>query len=164
MTRRGISHRPIEDRGGGWSRVGWVDVLLPALLVVAVSVPTMWLEEDWHGRPMIDQPNDLWVVAGCLVAGAFLAAGVIIGRRRPSGAVLHAAAAAAIAVGVLLGCALYRRFAIVHDGLPLAVARLWIYGVAASLSLGIAGAAVGRRTSRTQGVLPPTEVDAPCRS
>jgi hypothetical protein len=159
MTRHGIGHRPTETRSRGSSRVGWVDVLLPALLVVVVSVPTMWVEEDWHGRPMIDQPNDLWVIAGCLVAGAFLAAGVIIGRRRPAGAVLHAAAAAAIAVGVLLACALYRRFAIHHDGLPLAVARLWIYGVVVSLALGITGAAVGRRTCRARALLPREEGD-----
>ena len=55
-------------RGGS----GWSDVTLCALLVLAVAVPTMAIEEDWHGSPMIDQPSHLWIVAAALVAGAFL--------------------------------------------------------------------------------------------
>jgi hypothetical protein len=63
---------------------GWADIVGSALLVLAISVPTMIIEEDWHGRLMIDQPTHLWIIAGCAVAAAFFIGGAIVACRRPS--------------------------------------------------------------------------------
>ena len=63
---------------------GWTDIVGSALLVLAVAVPTMIIEEDWHGRPMIDQSTHLWIIAACLVAGAFFIGGAVVAFRRPS--------------------------------------------------------------------------------
>src|SRR5580698_9544182 len=79
----------------------WADIAGSVLLVLAVSVPTMIIEEDWHGRPMIDQPTHLWIVAACLVAGAFFAGGAVVAFRRPSAPTSYAAATAVLAVAIL---------------------------------------------------------------
>jgi hypothetical protein len=130
-----------------WGRRGlhWPAVFLSALLMLAVAVPTMAVEEDWHGRPMIDQGTPLAVLAGCLVAAAFLAGGVVAGHRRPSAAVRNATAAAGLAVTGLLVGALFRRLWFVHEGVPGAVAWLWCLGVVAGLLLAAAGSLLGRR-------------------
>ena len=64
---------PTSETRRGRRGLHWPDVFLSALLMLAVAVPTMAVEEDWHGRPMIDQGTPLAAVAGCLVAAAFLA-------------------------------------------------------------------------------------------
>jgi hypothetical protein len=69
----------------------------------------MIIEEDWHGRPMIDQPTHLWIVAACFVAGAFFAGGAVVAFRRPYAPTRYAAATAVVAVVVLLIGGLYRR-------------------------------------------------------
>jgi len=75
----------------------------------------MAVEEDWHGRPMIDGPTHLWIIAACLVAAAFLVGGAVAGRRRPSAAPEHATAAASLAVAVLFVAAVLRRLWLVHE-------------------------------------------------
>src|SRR5580698_10176924 len=87
----------------------WADIGGSALLVLAVSVPTMIIEEDWHGRPMIDQSTHLWIIAACLVAGAFFAGGAVVAFRRPSAPTRYAAATGILAVVVLLLGGLTRR-------------------------------------------------------
>ena len=77
---------------------GWADIAGSVLLVLAVSIPTMVIEEDWHGRPMIDQGTHLWILAACLVAGAFFAGGAIVAFRRPSAPTRYAAATGVLAV------------------------------------------------------------------
>ena len=89
-------HRSGRHRSG----LGWADIGMSALVILVVSVPTMAVEEDWHGRPMIDEPTHLWIIATCLVAAAFLVGGVVAGHRRPSAAPEHAMAAASLAVAV----------------------------------------------------------------
>jgi hypothetical protein len=135
-----------SERGNGRHRGGirWADVALSACLQLAVSVPTMAIEESWHGRPMIDQPSSLWLVAAGLVALAFLVGGAVAGYRLPSAPVVNGAVAATIAVAVLVVGALIRRFWFVHEGVPLAVAVLWCFGAAAALLLSAAGSELGR--------------------
>jgi hypothetical protein len=41
------------------SRSSWADIAVSAVLVLVISVPTMIVEEDWHGHPMIEQPGHL---------------------------------------------------------------------------------------------------------
>jgi peptidoglycan/LPS O-acetylase OafA/YrhL len=105
----------------------------------------MAVEEDWHGRPMIDEPTHLWIIATCLVAAAFLVGGVVAGHRRPSAAPEHATAAASLAVAVLLVAAILRRLWLAHEGVPVGVVGLWCLGVAAALFLSAAGSLLGRR-------------------
>jgi len=151
MNQEKLAVTSSGSRGGTrgirrWLR--WPDVLVPALLMLAVAVPTMAIEEDWHGRPMIDQGTPLALVAGCLVAVAFLAGGAVAGRRRPSAAAGNATAAAAVAVAVLLVGAVSRRLWFAHEGVPGAVARLWCLGVLASFLLSAVGSQLGRLLAR----------------
>ena len=129
---------------------GWADVAGSVLLVLAVSIPTMVIEEDWHGRPMIDQGTHLWILAACLVAGAFFAGGAIVAFRRPSAATRYATATAVLAVAILLCGALYRRFWVVHEVLPTPVQGLWFAGVVAAVVLSLAGSLLGRHLTRQQ--------------
>jgi len=132
---------PPESR----ARLSWVDVGWSVLLVLVVAVPTMAVEEDWHGRPMIDQSSHLWLVAAVLVAAAFVAGGAVAGFRRPHAPTAHATAAASVSVLALLAAALIRRFWLVHGHLPHTVVALWGLGAAAALGLSAVGAQVGRR-------------------
>jgi hypothetical protein len=133
-------------RQSRWTRPRprWLDVGVPALLVLAVAIPTMAVEEDWHGRPMIEQPGLLWLAAAFLVAGAFLVGGMAAGYRRPSAPARHATVAADLAVGVLLVGAVSRRLWLAHKGVPFAVVRLWCLGAVAALLLSAAGSQLGR--------------------
>jgi hypothetical protein len=127
---------------------GWADIVGSAFLVLAVSVPTMIIEEDWHGRPMIDQPTHLWIVAACLVAASFFAGGAIVAFRRPSAPTRYAAATGILAVLVLLIGGLYRRLWVAHEQVPLAVQHLWILGVVVAVALSVAGSLLGRLLTR----------------
>jgi peptidoglycan/LPS O-acetylase OafA/YrhL len=134
-------HRSGRCRGG----LGWADIGMSALVILVISVPTMVVEEDWHGRPMIDEPTHLWIIATCLVATAFLVGGVVAGHRRPSAAPEHATAAASLAVTVLLVAAILRRLCLAHEGVPVGVVGLWCLGVVAAIFLSAAGSVLGRR-------------------
>jgi hypothetical protein len=105
----------------------------------------MAIEEDWHGRPMIDQATRLWLVAAALVAVAFFVGGALAGYLCPSAAVKVGAAVGTIATGTLVAGAVYRRLWVVHVGVPSAVLYLWILGSVAALILVIAGALIGRQ-------------------
>ena len=139
------SFRDEHRRGRRISGLGWADIGVSAFLILAISVPTLAVEEDWHGRPMIDEPSHLWIIAACLVAAAFLVGGVVAGHRRPSAAYEHATVAACLAVGVLFVGALLRRLWLVHEGVSFGVARLWCLGTVTALFLSAAGSLLGRR-------------------
>ena len=134
-------HRSGRCRGG----LGWADIGTSALVILVISVPIMAVEEDWHGRPMIDEPTHLWIIATCLVAAAFLVGGVVAGHRRPSAAPEHATAAASLAVTMLLVAAILRRLCLAHEGVPVGVVGLWCLGVVAAIFLSAAGSLLGRR-------------------
>jgi hypothetical protein len=127
-------------------RLRWSDIAVPVLVELAVSVPTLLIEETWHGRPMIDERSALWVVPACIVAAAFLTGGAIAGyRRRSTAAAITATSTATLAVAVLLAADLVRRFWLVHEKLPRGVERLWYLGVAAALMMSAAGSQIGSR-------------------
>jgi hypothetical protein len=139
-----------EMSGGSWR---WrplrgtklMDIALPTCLVLVVSIPAMIVEEDWHGRPMIDQGTHLWILPALLVASAFLFGGALAGFRCPSTGVAHAVAAGTLAVAVLLLGAMYRRVWFVHESVPYAVVRLWCLGVVGAFMLSVIGSLFGRR-------------------
>ena len=127
---------------------GWADIIGSALLVLAISVPTMIIEEDWHGRPMIDQSTHLWVIAGCVVAVAFFIGGAIVAFRRPAAPMRYAAATGVLAVAVLLIGGLYRRLWLVHENVSVDVQHLWFLGVIAAVAMSLAGSLLGRQLTR----------------
>lgn len=75
----------------------------------------MIIEEDWHGRPMVDQPTHRWIIAGCVVAAAFYVGGATVPFRRPSASTRYAGATGILAVAVLVIGRLYRRLCLVHE-------------------------------------------------
>ncbi len=143
---QGPSH---EEFGGRRNRprrgTKWADIALPTCLMLIVSIPVMVVEEDWHGRPMIDQATHLWILPAFLVASAFLLGGALAGFRSPSTAMAHAVSAASFALAVLLLGAVVRRFWVVHEGLPNTVALLWCLGTIGALMLSVIGSSLGRR-------------------
>jgi hypothetical protein len=125
-------------------RLLWAEIVSSAILTSVIAVPTLTVEENWHGRPMIDQANHLWILAAVLVAAAFLLCGTLAGYRHPADAPFNAVASAGLAVAVLVACDVFRRLEITHNGLPAAVVQLWCLGAAGALGLGALGAFVGR--------------------
>jgi hypothetical protein len=113
-------------------------------VVLVIAIPTMVVEENWHGRPMIDGGH-LWILPALLVASAFLFGGALAGFRSVSTPVSHAAAAAGFAVAVLLLGAVIRRLGVVHEGVPDDVVHLWILGAVGALVLSVIGSLLGRR-------------------
>ena len=118
--------------------------LVGLALTLVVAIPTMAVEEDWHGRPMIDQPNAGWAVPMVIVALAFAAGGALAARleRRVTGAVAQGAVVGLAAVAVLLAADAVRRAA-GHETLPAGVVHLWIAAAAGSAFLAVAGAVIG---------------------
>src|ERR1700677_2111715 len=81
-------------------RAKWTEIAVSTFLVLIVSIPVMVVEEDWHGRPMIDEGTYLWILPAFLVASAFLFGGALAGFRGPSAAVAHAVSAAGLALAI----------------------------------------------------------------
>jgi hypothetical protein len=138
MYRGRRRNRP--PRGARWAKIA-----IPTCLVLIVSIPVMVVEEDWHGRPMIDEGTHLWILPAFLVASAFLFSGALAGFRSPSTAVAHAVLAATFAFAILLIGALLRRFWVVHEGVPITVVYLWCVGIIGALMLTLIGSLLGRR-------------------
>lgn len=112
-------------------------------VTLVVAVPTLAIEEDWHGRPMIDQPGHLWVLPTVIVAVVFAIGGAIgtwgldeLWRALRDGLVIGVCSA-----GVLLLADVARR-AIRDQVVSEAVARLWIEGALLSVVMAALGGAV----------------------
>lgn len=151
MTEAAPAGDPDASRHGTRHR-GFRWGVASTLLELMVSVPTLAVEETWHGRPMIDQSSALWLVPAVLVAVAFVAGGAIAGYHlRPAEAATHATVAASLAVALLLTAEVIRRFWLAHESVPNSVARLWYVGAAVALLLSAAGSQLGRlRSLRTR--------------
>lgn len=134
-------------------RTGCVaEISLSVCLVLLVSVPVLVVEESWHGHPMIDDPNYLWLIPALLVALAFWFGGALLGFRSDRRGIVRAVIAACIALSALMVGDLIRRCFVVHQGLPQpAVLRLWVLGVAAALTMSLIGSILGRRWSPRSG-------------
>lgn len=123
----------------------WVDIGQPIFLVLLVSIPVMIVEEEWGGRPMIDDGTHLWFLPAFLVASAFLLGGVLTGFRSPRRALVYAGAVGGVALAVLLLAASLRRVWIAHEGTQNAVLFLWALGAAVTVTLSLVGSLFGRR-------------------
>jgi hypothetical protein len=119
--------------------------------MLVVSIPTLIVEENWHGQPMIDEGTHLWILPAVLVASAFLFGGALAGFRCRSTAVVHAGAAASFAVAILLLGALFRRLGVVQEHVPNGVVVLWILGAIGALMLSVIGSLLGRRLAAGGG-------------
>jgi hypothetical protein len=99
-------------------------IALAAAITLSIAVPTLTIEEFWHGRPMIDQ-SALWAVPAILASAAFIVGGAFAGwwARDHTGAGLSSGA---IAAGFLVVADVTRRLLITHQGLVWPVDRLWI--------------------------------------
>ncbi len=118
-------------------------MLLGLAVTLVVAVPTLAIEEDWHGRPMIDQPGHLWVIPTIVVAAAFALGGALgtrgiveLWRALWEGLVIGASAA-----GLLLLADVVRR-ALRDQAVSEAVLRLWVEGALLSVVMASLGGAV----------------------
>ncbi len=127
-----------------------LQALVPSVaLILVIAVPTMVVEEEWRGRPMIEQGNFLWLVPATLVVLAFFLGGRLAGKRtRSSSSALAAGTMVGImATATLLLGGIVRRHWILHEVYWADVVRLWIGAAIAAVAIAIAGAYHGRRAA-----------------
>lgn len=131
------------------------DLFLGLGTTLLVAVPTLVVAEDWHGRPLIDQPGLAWVVPTVITAFAFVAGGAVAGRRQPR---LRAAVGCGFAMGlltvlVLLAADVTRRV-LQNPTLPMGVVRYWIEAAVGSTVLAMLGATGAFRLLPGAGAAP----------
>ena len=131
------------------------DLFLGLGVTLLVAVPTLVAGEDWHGRPLIDQPGLAWVVPMVVTALAFVAGGAVAGRRQPR---LRAAVGCGFAMGILavllLLAADVTRRVLLDPTLPMGVVRYWIEASAGSTVLAMLGATGAFRLLPGAGAAP----------
>jgi hypothetical protein len=116
-------------------------VLQGILVALVVAVPPLMIEEDWHGRPMLDQPGSFWIFPALVAALGLLLGGAVSGRRSMGAgrAGLLGAAIGLVTSAVLVAADLVRRAAR-HQSVPPAVAHLLVEAALVSILLGALGA------------------------
>jgi len=122
-----------------------VRIMVQGLVVtLVVTVPTLALEEDWHGRPMIDQPGHLWVIPTFVVAAGFALGGAVCARRSAELwlALWRGVILGTIVAGGLLAADVARRFER-HQSLSGGVLRLWVEAALLSIVIASLGGAAG---------------------
>lgn len=141
------SEGPVEDalrRHRRWTqtlqRVG-----LGVLVSLAIVGPTFWLEETWHGAPLIDRGGLLGLLPSVVMAIDFFLGGTAAGylRRAPRVALLHGFVVAVATIGLVFAWDLNRRHSL-GEGLPPGVMAYWIEALGAAVLVGGIGAAFGR--------------------
>jgi hypothetical protein len=124
-------------------RFDWPRAGIGLLVTLVISVPTLALEEDWHGRPLIDQPHHKWVAAAIVVAAAFWIGAAVAASRRPwwlDGA-LHGMVVGLVASLLLVAADVVRRHHL-HKLASPGVTRLWAVAVVSAAALGALGGAL----------------------
>jgi hypothetical protein len=132
-------------------RFDWSRVVIGLIITLVVSVPTLAIEEDWHGSPLIDQPDHKWVLPAILVALAFVIGGMIAASRRRwwlDGA-LHGLAVGVVATALLLAADVVRRHGL-HKAANPGVFKLWVVAAIAASALGAIGGAFRPWDKRTR--------------
>jgi hypothetical protein len=131
-------------------RFDWIRVAIGLIVTLVVSVPTLAIEEDWHGQPLIDQSDHKWVLPAIVVAVAFVIGGMIAASRRRwwlDGA-LHGLAVGVVATAVLLAADAVRRHGL-HKAANPGVFKLWVVAGIAASALGAIGGAFRPWDNRT---------------
>jgi hypothetical protein len=119
--------------------------MLQGLVVtLVVTAPTLVIEENWHGRPMIDQPGHLWLLPTLVVAAGFALGGAVCARRTTElwRALFLGIIVGTVAAGALVVADVIRR-AMHHQVLKAGVPRLWIEAALLSIVLASLGGAMG---------------------
>ncbi|MGH9047491.1 MAG: hypothetical protein ACRDVW_09280 [Acidimicrobiales bacterium] len=114
-----------------------------AIVTLVIAAPTLIIEEDWHGRPMLDQPGHLWVIPTIIVAFAFALGGAIgtrgvdeLWRNLWEGLIVGGSVA-----GLLLVADVGRRA--MHDkAISEGVLRLWVEAAILSVVIASLGGAI----------------------
>jgi hypothetical protein len=113
-------------------------------VILVVAIPTLVIAEDWHGRPMIDQPGELWVIPTLMVAAGFALGGAVYARRTKE---LWRALSQGLVLGTVVAVALLAadvvRRATRHQALSSGVLRLWVEAALLSIVLTSLGGAAG---------------------
>jgi hypothetical protein len=139
-------------------RFDWARAAVGLVVILIVSVPTLALEEDWHGTPLIDQPDHKWVLPAIVVAAAFVVGGVIAASRRRwwfDGA-LHGLVVGVVATAVLLAADVVRRHDL-HKAANPGVFKLWVVAGIAASALGAIGGAFRPWDNRPHDPAAPTD-------
>jgi hypothetical protein len=148
--KRGLARSKRIARAQGSTRTRKIlRALVPSVaLILVIAVPTMVVEEDWHGRPMIEQGNLLWLVPAAFVVLAFFLGGRLMGKRTELSTSAPAAGAMGgiIAATTLLFGGYVRRHWILHEVYWADVIRLWIGASIAAIAIAAVGAWHGRRS------------------
>jgi hypothetical protein len=114
------------------------------VVILVIATPTLVIAEDWHGRPMIDQPGELWVIPTLVVAAGFALGGAVYARRTM---VLWRALSQGLILGTVVAVALLGgdvlRRAMHHQTLSAGVLRLWVEAALLSIVLASLGGAAG---------------------
>jgi hypothetical protein len=130
---------------GGRQRIQFRPLSDGLLFTFVIAGPASLWESLWRGRPMIDQPGNLWIVPTVIVVLTFLVGGGIAGRLRdrPMGAIVQALALA-VPVAVALILADLARRLIINIPLFVPVIELWIDALVSAIALASVGALTGR--------------------
>lgn len=117
--------------------------------ILVITVPTMVVAEDWHGRPMIDDAGWWWLLPGAVAVSGFFAGGAVYvrvgtqvssrGAGRPAWSTVVGALLGAVAAGLLVGADGVRRL-LVNPTLPIAVVEYWVEAAAVGIALSALGA------------------------
>ena len=139
-----MTSSPVASLGRAAGRARWSATLQGLVLTLGVAAPTLVLEENWRGRPMIDQPGHGWVLPTLVVATAFAVGGAVGARRPPSCgglALLQGLTLGTAAAGTLLVADVVRR-ALEDRALSEGVLRLWIEAALLSIVIASLGGAI----------------------
>ena len=156
MTSAGTTGDTMDHEGKGGTRASesatfrhWHSLSDGFMVALVIVGPSFLFEELWRGRPLIDQPGNLWILPGAIMAIGFFAGGGIGGRhRRHAGGAFNQGLLVAALTLVLIFLADVIRRIILHAPLTLEIMGLWCAAAAGALLVGGLGGVSARRRRR----------------
>jgi hypothetical protein len=123
----------------------WESLVVGLFVSLVIVGPTFLSEETWHGAPLIDRGDALWVFPAAVMAVGFFLGGAIAGyqRTRAQNALLWGLAVSFLTIVLAFLGDLARRHAL-GEGLQHAVAEYWVGAVFAAVLVGSLGGLSGR--------------------
>jgi len=113
---------------------------------LVVAGPTFFVEEFWHGRPLIDQGGIWWVIPAAVMAIGFFVGGWLVGRRchRLEWALVESFVVASATVFTIFAADVVRRHQLGQYLNP-GVDKLWALAGVGAIVVGVLGGLTGRR-------------------